>query len=77
MDGLKGGRGWVRRALVEYARGAGRSPGEALDFFDDYISASAEQLAGKSQNEKQGLSARARLQREISGLRDERNGRLA
>jgi hypothetical protein len=70
MDGLKGGRGWVRTALVEYARGAGRAPEEAVDFFDAYISASAEQLAGKSQNEKQGLSARARLQQEISGLGD-------
>jgi Phosphotransferase enzyme family len=70
MDGLKGGRGWVRTALVEYARGAGRAPGEALDFFDSYIHASAEQLAGKSQNEKHGLSARARLHREIAELRE-------
>jgi hypothetical protein len=68
LDALKERRGWVRTALVEYARGCERQPQEARHFFDDYIRASAEQLAGKNQNERHGLSARTRLQQKITGL---------
>jgi hypothetical protein len=68
LDALKERRGWVRTAVAEYARGCGRQPEEAPNFFDDYIRASADQLAGKSDNERDGLNARTRLQRQITGL---------
>jgi hypothetical protein len=66
IDGVKNGRGWVGVALAQYARGYHRPATEATDFFDDYINASAEQLAGKSQREQHGLKARAELQRGFS-----------
>ena len=69
LRGVKGAHGWVRRAIVEYARGLGRDPGEAVDWFDDYISTSAGQLGGKSVGERHGLTARARIQAEIAELR--------
>jgi hypothetical protein len=65
-EGMREGRGWVGIALAQYARGCGRRPEEAIDHFDAYISASAEQLAGRSQREQQGLKARSDLQRQMT-----------
>jgi Phosphotransferase enzyme family len=69
VRGLRGARGWVRTALVEYSRGLGKPPAEAVDWFDDYITASAEQLGGNSHQERHGLTARARMQTKIADLR--------
>jgi hypothetical protein len=66
VAGVNGAKGWVRDALLAYAGGLGRSPEDAPRFFDDYLSASAEQLAGKSHKEKRGLDIRQHLQRQIS-----------
>ncbi|MEA2508107.1 MAG: hypothetical protein QOG21_189 [Actinomycetota bacterium] len=66
VDGVRKGDGWVGIALAQYARGSQRSPAEAVDYFDDYIRASAEQLAGRSQREQHGLTARTELQRQIT-----------
>jgi hypothetical protein len=66
LDGLSGRRGWVKTAIAEYARGLGRSAEDAPGFFDDYIEASAPQLAGKSHREREGLDARSHLRQSIS-----------
>jgi hypothetical protein len=68
MDGMTKGGGWVGTAFSEYARGCGRAMTEAPAFFDDYISTSAHQLAGRSQKEQQGLSARTKLRQRIKEL---------
>jgi Phosphotransferase enzyme family len=69
LNGVREGRGWVGIALAQYARGCDRSPDEAVKHLDAYISASAEQLAGRSHREQQGLKARNDLQRLIIGGR--------
>jgi hypothetical protein len=68
VGALKGESGWVRDAVVEYARGLGRSPEDAKNYFEAYIAASAERIGGDPRQIRHGLRLRSQLQHQIAAL---------